>query len=92
MTQIIAVPIISPTLLYCHNNYGGSFLFFCFFGFILEPFGVHIYRCRAELKTYESIKALNKLRYSRGLSTFKYRPHAGEAGDMVTPNRFVWMT
>lgn len=31
---------------------------------------------------YANILALNKLRYSNGLSTFRYRPHAGEAGDL----------
>lgn len=31
---------------------------------------------------FANITALNKLRHSRGFSTFKYRPHAGEAGDL----------
>lgn len=32
--------------------------------------------------TYANLYALNKLRESRGLNTFTFRPHAGEAGDI----------
>ncbi|GJQ15459.1 hypothetical protein GpartN1_g7250.t1 [Galdieria partita] len=31
---------------------------------------------------YANLYVLNKLREARGFSTFRYRPHAGEAGDM----------
>ena len=31
---------------------------------------------------YANIATLNQLRTTRGLSTFSYRPHAGEAGDL----------
>eukprot|EP00871_Galdieria_phlegrea_P005062 jgi/Galph1/5557/GphlegSOOS_G4121.1 len=31
---------------------------------------------------YSNLYILNKLRESRGFSTFRYRPHAGEAGDI----------
>jgi AMP deaminase len=32
--------------------------------------------------TYANLAVLNKLRASRGLNTFQFRPHCGEAGDM----------
>ena len=31
---------------------------------------------------YANIVSLNKLRASRGLCTFQFRPHCGEAGDL----------
>jgi len=31
---------------------------------------------------YANIAVLNKLRFSKGMNTFTYRPHAGEAGDI----------
>ena len=31
---------------------------------------------------YANLCVLNKLRASRGLSTFQFRPHCGEAGDV----------
>lgn len=31
---------------------------------------------------YANILSLNKLRHSYGMTTFRYRPHAGEAGDL----------
>ncbi len=30
---------------------------------------------------YANLQSLNKLRYAKGLSTFAFRPHAGEAGN-----------
>jgi AMP deaminase len=40
------------------------------------PYGYWMYY------TYANIVVLNKLRASRGLCTFAFRPHCGEAGDM----------
>ncbi|GAB2296879.1 hypothetical protein Dimus_030980 [Dionaea muscipula] len=44
---------------------------------IFNPaFSYYVYYCYANLYT------LNKLRESKGMSTIKFRPHAGEAGDI----------
>lgn len=40
------------------------------------PYGYWMYY------TYANLCVLNQLRASRGLTTFKFRPHCGEAGDM----------
>ena len=38
---------------------------------------------------YANIRSLNALRRSRGLSTFEFRPHCGEAGDVLCGNQPV---
>merc|ERR1711998_640559 len=40
------------------------------------PYGYWMYY------TYANLCVLNQLRASRGLNTFKFRPHCGEAGDI----------
>lgn len=36
-----------------------------------------------------NLQSLNQLRASRGLTTFSFRPHAGEAGDLSHVRMFV---